>query len=210
MKKTFALFAFLFCLALLSRSASADTLQLVSLGGASSGGVYIYPYNFSINNASSLTSLMCIDFNREVSVGESWQVTSSALALDSSAASTNFRADAWLYSQLATGNYSASDVQFAAWSILDPADIANNSAFGATAQSLASVATAAAQDSTLIASGFFSGFTLYQPTGDQTGWTNGVPQEFVGAAQTPEPSSLILLGSGLAGFAGSLRRKLRA
>jgi len=56
--------------------------------------------------------------------------------------------------------------------------------------------------------GEFSDVFFYRPTLNQEGWTNGQPQEFLGA--TPEPSSMTLFGTGMLGFAGMLRRKLRA
>lgn len=210
MNRFFAALATAACLLGLSYTASADTLKFVSDGGVSSGGVDIYPYNFQINGSSATTTLMCIDYNREISFGESWQVTTSSLPLDSSTLSKEFRADAWLFSQFGKGTYSNSDIQFAAWSILDPTDVAKNSAFDATAQNLAAIALKDAVDPTLLSSGFFSNFTLYQPTSNQTGWTNGIPQEFIGAAQTPEPSSLLLMGSGLASFASVVRRRMRS
>lgn len=187
-------------------SCLADTLKLVSTSGQSVGGAEVYPYNFSVDNSSSSKALMCLDFNREVSLGETWNVTVTAVPLDSSQASIDYRADAWIYSQL--GSYSASDIQFAVWDIFDPAGVKGNVGLDATALGLVSTSLQMAQNATLIQSGFFSGYSLYIPTADQSGWTNGTPQEFVGTAQAPEPSSFLLLGSGLIGVAGTLRRKL--
>jgi hypothetical protein len=56
--------------------------------------------------------------------------------------------------------------------------------------------------------GAYSNVQVYVPTSNQAGWTDGVPQTFLGSGPVPEPGTLLMPGSGVLGLAGVLRREL--
>lgn len=217
MKKTLLSFSLSLCVGLLPTAAFADTLQFVNSTGPVVGNDYIFPYNFHINGSSALTSMICLNFNREIVNGETWEATASKIPTDMSMLSVEYRALALIDYGISTGygGYSASDYQFADWDIFDPTDVNSNPGYTSTAAAIKNYALNKAQDQSLIDSGFYNAFTLYQPTSNTSGWYNGkAPQEFlrysaVPTSTTPEPSGLMLLGTGLLSVGGMLRRKMK-
>ena len=213
------------------RFSFADTLTLTGSTGSVVDGVYVYPYVFTITGpggTNTNVTLSCLNFDREVSFGESWTVSPLSIsAIDTSAGRSamydgesglSYVEDAWLFNQYNTSVATNSEIQYAIWSIMDPGTInASNSSynnaggFDATAQHLA--AQAATMAAALPASYFANDVALLpDPTGSRT-WTNGQPQIFMvdpmPSSIAPEPSSFILLGTGLAGTFAAARRRLR-
>jgi len=204
---------------LVPRVALADTLTLTNAIGGSTAGVDIYPYEFTLANPSSTTTdvfMSCINFNREVTFGETWAVTPLNLStIDPSAtydheSGAKLLEDAWLFNQYGTAAGTNSEIQFAIWSILDPADIkASNpsyngpNAFDANARNLVANAIAEVTSSTPLPASYFAIDVAFLPDANGSAtWTDGEPQIFlmdppVPAPATSEPGSLLLLGTGL-------------
>lgn len=186
--------------------ADSVTITLTGTSGVtSSQGVTVGPLPITVNGAPMV--IICDDFDHSVRVGQSWQASASTLTNLSSArfgnqpgALQNYQMAGWLFDQFAVNpasNYAG--IQNAIWGIFSPNAPVNADTLYWLNRAL-SVDFAKYDLSTLV---------IYTPL-DRT---PSSPQEFIGRrtpiinADTPEPTTLLLMGSGLFGIGTMIRRR---
>lgn len=205
MKKLFYLVALVIASFGLTRTTQADTvtLQLTGVNSAAQGGYAVGPATGTVNGTS--IAIVCDDFAHHVAVGQTWTATVSMFSDLSKARFANlpdalakYQQAAWLFDQFALNPSATGDIQFAIWGLFTPS----------------TPATAGALNWINIVKGInlsdydFSGFRFYTPVD----CSKTSPQEFIAkipAAPVPEPTTLVLLGGGLAGIAALLKKRNR-
>jgi hypothetical protein len=182
-------------------------INLTSAGNDVMNGVYVGPYNATVNGTS--TQIICDDFVDDSYVGESWTANVTTLANlngtkwgSMAGATTLYDEAAWLATQMLSPTYSGNATQvgylaYALWAVFQPSAVQSwlgaNSATWLAVQNWLS--SAAAQQFT---PGEYANFFLYTPNLNYSITCNGQPcptappQEFFGFISAPDGGSTLL------------------
>ena len=166
--------------------------------GNNYSGVPSYPYDLSVNGGPNQW-MMCISYNEHITGGETWSATAMSVGAFGALIGDNQKANelAYLFTLALADSGSNSVINAVAWDINEGAP-----ALDLAAQALYNQVTSNVNFPS------FANVVVYVPINGTQSWQGELPQTFLGA--TPEPGTLVLVGSGLIGLAGTLRRKSRA
>jgi hypothetical protein len=186
----------------LGACASPVTLHLLSFDGPVVNGIPTYPYTLQIDGESPFFG-MCNDYYHDGTPGDKWHANLTNLGSGdlstvrfASSGLLAYQEAAWILLQ--TGMNAPTewpDLNYAVWAIFNP-----SLPIGPSAQSWIDSAQAEARKK--FPSANFSLVEIATPVDINAPETGD--QEFMYI--TPEPGSLILLGSGALGIAGVLRK----
>jgi hypothetical protein len=194
------------CLCTGSALANSVTMKLTGVGSNNAGGVYTYPYYFSINGNAPV-ALICDSFDNSVVVGETWRANVVSLLSGAGLFGgqlLDYKAAGLIFKSILNGTLNANVGNYAIWGLFST-NAQNTSYFqssGAGAIETQYLALAASAPNSA-----FAGLVLYTPIPGTQSW-GGTPQEYIGYSPVPEPGTLTLLGTGLLSLAGMARRKL--
>ena len=192
-----ALLAFVLAVAFSALPAFAGSVQMQFNGlptGNSYSGEATYPYDISVNGGPNQW-MMCIGFNEHISGGEIWRATVGSIgSLDLNTHLVDYEA-AFLFEMAVADKGADPNIQAAVWYLFEPT-------FSLTPEAQGYVAWAQNQT---YQQGEFGNVSLYTAIPGSENGNLGTAQSFL--ASTPEPGTLMLLGSGMIGAASLLRRK---
>jgi len=206
-------------------SAQAGTVAMGFIGaeGNQSGGVYTFPYDFTINGIGTY-QLMCSSFNQHIVNGDQWTATvmnvanldtNTVLVLESPAAGVQGYLEAsYLFLQGVTAlNNSNSDPEglynWAVWDLLTGQDVSGGALSAGDEAQVQAYLAAAVTAGPGLTPAQFSDVVIYTPTD----MSASGPQEFFGfdtpVETVPEPGTVALVGFGVVGLAAGMRSTKR-
>jgi hypothetical protein len=205
-----------------SPSAFADaSMTLTGAGSNVLDGIYMGPYTATINGVS--TPVICDDFSDESFLPESWTAYTSTFSgltnvkFTGAPETQNYEEAAYLALELLAAppnSLQAGEIQFALWDVFDPNAIPTLTSYNAADGAAALLYLQGAQTGySSLTAAQLAEFTFYTPnTNDPITCGSGAcastpPQEFI-TVNTPEPSTMLLLGIGVCGLFLVKRRKL--
>lgn len=195
--------------------AGASTqVKLLNSGTVTAYGYYVGPYNGLMGPPVSGAILMnCVDFFHHAAAGNVWQANLTSLSSSAGIGTvtrfnnlTAYRQAAWLSTQYASASNAATigDIQVTIWNLFSgsttPPQPSSN------AWLLASQAYVAANPNGSSYQGFYVVTDVNAHLSDGSDNPNS-KQEFI--VVTPEPASLMLMATGLAGIAVARGRRRR-